>query len=325
MSAPPPADGPAPIVLIAFKRPLATLQTLYTLSRCPEAKDSELYAFCDGPRHERERADVERTREVILAHPWCGRVELTASPRNQGCARSVIEAITTVCRRHGRAIIVEDDLLVSRGFLAYMNESLRRYADDPRVMAISGHTFDAYPPEPRAVFMPQTTSWGWATWWRAWSLYQERPLGLERLDDPAYRRSFDLDGSIDYAGLLRSWLAGNIDTWDINWWWTAHHHGSINLHPLRSLVKNIGTGDSATHTNDTPLLKTDSFDLDNEIHTWPEEVRVDEAAFAGWTAYLRSMAPPPDRRLRARAGRAARRVLPAPMVDLARRILHRRG
>src|SRR5207253_2516275 len=114
---------------------------------------------------------------------------------NRGLARSVIDGVTRLCGSHGRVIVLEDDLLVSRGFLAYMNEALDRYARHERVMQVAGYSLDAFRPEPRALFLPIATSWGWATWARAWSHFQEQPVALERLLDPGYRRGFDMDGS----------------------------------------------------------------------------------------------------------------------------------
>lgn len=307
MSDPAPS-GLAPIVLLAYKRPLTTLQTLYSLSRCPEARDAELHVFCDGPRRDADRRGVMQTREVVRAMPWCGRVEIHESDANRGLARSVVSAVTEVCERHGRVIVLEDDLLVSRGFLAYMNEGLRRYAGDPRVMTISGHTFDSLPPAPRAGFLPVCTTWGWATWSRAWARFQPHPEGLHRLQDPAFRRSFDLDGAFDYSGMMANQLAGRMDSWGIHWWWSVHHHQGLGLFPRQTLVKNIGGGESATHSEaGSPLLRADSFDLDNEITQFPEAAVVDGEAWEAWKDLLRATRPPSG--LRARARRAASKIL----------------
>ena len=198
---------------MAFKRPLATLQALYTLGRCPEAGDSELFVFCDAARNDAERRDVALTREVVRSRQWCRRVEIVEAERNQGCARSVTEATTQLCNSHGRVIVVEDDLLVSRGFLAYMNEGLQRFADEDRVMLVSGHSPDAFAAEPRSMFLPIATTWGWGTWARAWARFDKSPQDLNRLNEPEFRLSFDLDDSFDYTGMLRAQLAGQIDSW----------------------------------------------------------------------------------------------------------------
>lgn len=286
------ATSLAPIVFFAFRRPLTTLQSLYTLSRCPEAADSTLYVFCDAAKNAQDEANVRRTREVVRAHPWCARVEVIEAAQNLGLAQSVIGGVTRVCQEHGRVIVVEDDLLLARGFLAYMNESLRRYASHERVMSISGHTFAASHSEPRACFLPAATSWGWATWSRAWSEFEYQPRGLDHLSAPGVAHRFDLDGSFDYAGLLRAQMSGGVDSWAIRWWWTIFRREGLGLFPCNSLVKNIGASLLATHTvQDSPLLAAETFDLDNQVVQWPAEVRVDSAYFETWKAALRSGRP----------------------------------
>jgi hypothetical protein len=307
------AESLAPIVFFAFRRPLETLQSLYTLSRCPEAGRSKLYVFCDGPRSPRDEAAVRRTRDVIRSQPWCGSVELIESEQNRGLARSVIDGVTRVCEEHGRVIVVEDDLLIARGFLKYMNEALDRYAECERVMTVTGHTFDIGDPQPRAVFLPDATSWSWATWSRAWRHFEEHPTGLERLEDPAVRRRFNIDDSYDYAGMLRAQLAGQIDSWAIRWWWSVFNRDGLGLFPCNSLVKNIGSGPLATHTvQDDPGLAAKSFDLDNEVLTWPAAIEVDSAYFEAWKTFLRDAYAPKPERLRIRALRLMRRVARAP-------------
>jgi hypothetical protein len=155
-------------------------------------------------------------------------------------------------------------------------------------MTVSAHTFDAYPPEPRAVFLPTTTTWGWATWARAWAQFQEQPRGLARLESRAFRHSLNLDGSFDYSAMLRAQMAGQIDSWGIRWFWSVRDSGGLGLFPMMSLVRNIGSGAGSTHTrSESPSLESRSWAFDNEIHSWPSEVRVDEAAFSAWKAFLR--------------------------------------
>ena len=303
----------APIVLFAFRRPLTTLQTLYTLSRCPEAAQSELHVFCDGPRRDSDVAGVEEVRRVVRYARWCGRVEIHEAATNRGLARSVIDGVSEVCAARGRVIVLEDDLLLARGLLGFLNEGLRRYEHDERVWQVSGFAFDLPHPEPRAAFLRWVSSQGWATWQRAWSQFQEVPRGLEQLGRPAHRRTFDLGGAYDNTQLMRLHLAGQLDSWAIRWWWTVHQAGGLNLVPLRTLVRNIGMGADATHTTGPwDLLRGATFDLDNTVEAWPERIAMDEAAFDEWTEVIRAgNAPPPTlrARVRARVGALARRVL----------------
>lgn len=298
----------APIAFLAYKRPLTTLQALYTLGRCPEAASSELFIFCDAPRRDTDRRDVQLTRELVARYSPCERTVIIEAERNLGLARSIISAVSRLCASHGRVIVLEDDLLASRGLLAYMNEALRRYAQNERVMTVSAHALDCGVPESRAVLLPLTTTWGWATWARAWSHFQETPTDVARLRDARFRRHFNLDGAYDYATMLERQLAGQIDSWGIRWWWTVHGRDGLGVFPRQSLVTNIGAGIGATHTLEhDPMLSPKSFDLDNEIHSWPSSETVDVAAFADWRHSLRELGPTRTwaSRVRRFAGRGA--------------------
>jgi hypothetical protein len=302
------ASGPlAPIAFFAFRRPWTTLQALYSLSRCPEAAGSELHVFSDGPRTDADREAVALVREVVRSHRWCSRVEVHESPQNLGLARSVIHGIGSLCRTHGRVIVLEDDLLVSNGFLHYMNGALDLYRDEAVVMQISGHSFPAFAPESRAVLLPAVTSWGWATWQRAWSQFEEVPEGWEELrSDHRLRRSFDLDGAYPYSRLLEATVAGKIDTWDIFWWWTVHRRGGLGLFPLRTLVRNIGFGEDATHTRGSLLLEAPHWRTDASIDEFPALPKIDEEIFRRWKEYLRVQGGSLPRRLFGRAAAALR-------------------
>jgi len=280
----------APIACFAFRRPWTTLQALYSLSRCPEAGGSELHVFSDGPRTDADREAVALVREVVRSQRWCGRVEVHESDRNLGLARSVIDGVGSLCRSHGRVIVLEDDLLISNGYLDYMNRALDRYRDEPSVMQISGHSFPAFAPESRAVLLPLTTTWGWATWQRAWSQFEELPQGAEKLRaDRRFRRSFDLDGAHSYSRMLERQLAGEIDSWGIRWWWTVHRRRGLGLFPLRTLVRNIGFTEEATHTRSfVPLLESPHWRADASIGEFPAGLKSDEEILRRWKQYLRA-------------------------------------
>jgi hypothetical protein len=300
--------APAPIAFFAFRRPWTTLQALYALSRCPEAAQSELHVFSDGARSVADGEAVARVREVVRFHRWCGKIEIHESDRNLGLARSVIEGVGALCASHGRVIVVEDDLLVASGFLEYMNRGLELYRDQPAVMQISGHSFPASAPESRAVLMPLATTWGWATWQRAWSRFEEVPKNTARLrSDRALRRSFDLDGAYPYSRMLERQMTAAVDSWGIRWWWSVHQNRGLGLFPLRTLVRNIGFGEEATHTRGpSPLMEAPDWLADASIREFPADLKTDAQAFQRWKQYLRSHG---RQSLGGRISRAARLLL----------------
>ncbi len=248
--------APAPVALFVFRRPDKTRATLDALSRCRGIEASDLHVFCDGPRGPADEQPVAQVRDLVrrFDHP---RKIVTEAATNQGLARSIIAGVTRLCGENGRVIVLEDDLIVSPAFLEYMNAALDAYAGAPRVMQVSGFTF-ARPgtsPDQPARFLPMTTSWGWATWDRAWRAFDADAGGAKALDgDLALRARFDLGGLWDYHAMLRRQRAGEVDSWAIRWYWTVFRRGGLVLYPPVSLVRNEGLDASGTHSSRSAML-----------------------------------------------------------------------
>ncbi len=168
-----------------------------------------------------------------------------------------------------------------------MNAALVRYADEPRVMQISGHMF---PVEIRvdaeAFFLPFVTSWGWSTWDRAWRMFDPDASGHERLrTDARLKHRFDLLGSYPYYAMLEAQLAGKIDSWAVRWYLSVFLNAGLVLYPARTMVKNAGLDGSGEHRSTGGC--SDVLDEDFQVEHFPP-VAADAEGEAKVYAYLRS-------------------------------------
>ena len=239
----------APIALFVYKRPDHVQRTIRALQACDGFADSPVFVFCDGTAREHDRGPVQAARQAAKSL-LADRATFFESDSNRGLASSVINGVGRLCESFGRVIVVEDDLVVAPGFLAFMNQALERYVKVEHVIHVTGYMFPV--PELRdrreALFLPFISSWGWATWAHAWRRFDANALGWDRLEaDRALRKRFDLDGSFDYYYMLRLQLAGRIDSWAIRWYWSVFKHDGLSLFPPRSYVQNTGFDGSGTH------------------------------------------------------------------------------
>ena len=281
-----------PIALFTYNRPDHVRLTLETLSRCDRLDECSLHIYCDGAKEDGD-PDVSAARQV--AHEWANRLgaQVVERTQNLGLSKSIVNAVTELCSKYGRVIVLEDDFMLNPSFLDYMLQALDRYADDSNVYQISGYMFPVkHPPEPDAFFLPLMTTWGWGTWSRAWRIFDwDASDALEKLKEPNLRRRFDLDGSYPYSAMLEQRLRNENDSWGIIFWWAVFKAGGLALHPRESMVWIGGFDQSGTHCGDqawsVPQSREQITKTRHASFQLPVTVGPDLAAFKRITRFLR--------------------------------------
>jgi hypothetical protein len=237
----------APVVLFVYNRPAHTRATLEALKKNTLATRSQLYVFADGPKEnatEEELKNINLTREIILQEPWCGEVSLFTREKNVTLSDNIINGITDIIQKHGKVIVLEDDLVTSPYFLQYCNDGLDTYEASKQVFSINGFMFPIdFESVPGAFLSPiATSSWGWATWADRWLQFEAKPKYINEIESNiSLKNRFNL-GNLDYLYMLK-----NINTWDIRWYYSAFTRNGLGLFPTHSLVQNIGFDGSGSH------------------------------------------------------------------------------
>ena len=219
------------------------------------ARPPRLYVAADGPRElsgEKERCD--QARRIANAVDWPCEVQTLFRVRNLGCRIAVSSALDWFFEQEEEGIILEDDCVPSRSFFPYCDRLLERFRYDERVMCISGNNFQ----QGRSVtrysyyFSRYPHCWGWASWRRAWRLYDS---SMNLWVHYRQSRALDLlsDGDPTFAGYWTEIFdrveRGEIDTWDYQWMFSCWAQDGLTCLPVRNLVTNVGLGHpDATHT-----------------------------------------------------------------------------
>jgi len=250
---PDPGSLPAAVALFAYNRPAHLERCLASLRANPEAAASTGYFFIDGPRTPADEPLVEQVRRIALTSAVFRRTVVVDRGENRGLSGNVIDGVTQVLDTHARAIVVEDDLVVSPAFLGYMNQALERYERAPSVFSVSGYNY------PRAVlrsppdygydafFVPRHMCWGWGTWrdrWQHadWEIRDYRAVCADR----SWQRSFRQVG-LDLPQMLAQYKGGDIDSWAIRWTYAHFANHAVCLVPVHSFVNNAGVDGSGSH------------------------------------------------------------------------------
>jgi len=249
----------APIVLFVYNRPWHTKQTLDALANNELASQSELFINCDGPKNNANSIDIDqiqKTREIVLNEKRFKKVTIIESVFNKGLANSIIDGVTDIVNKYGKVIVLEDDIVTSKGFLTYMNEALNLYCNDFKVMHISGYMYPIQKQLPESFFIKPTSCWGWATWKRAWDFFEkDADKHIKLINQIDGWDEFTIDNSFpSYKNQLFLNKDGHIDTWAIFWYSSIFLKGGLSLHPYPSLVQNIGFDGSGVHCSSSASI-----------------------------------------------------------------------
>ena len=266
-------SGVSPVALFVFNRADNTRRTLRALLANTLAPQTALYVFSDGGRDEATWQQVRQVRAIL--HEVEAEVSrartlynmtIVERSTNYYLERNVIEGIHQVLEQHDTIIVLEDDIVTSPHFLQFMNDALRLYRDDKRVMHVSGFTRIepvAADGSNRFYFSPFMAGWGWGTWRDRWQQhfrhYASRAEALEGLT-PDDLQALEYDGVFPCL----KHLDRQPIPWDICWSIAIHRAHGLCLYPAKTLVRNIGL-DSGTHYGKWPLSRLiQRFEYDRE-------------------------------------------------------------
>ena len=219
-----------------------------------EARPQRLFVIADGPRPDRpgEAEACAAARGLLQRIDWDCQVITRFSDVNLGNKRCLSEGYDWVFSQVDRVIALEDDCLPDPTFFRFCEELLERYADDSRIMTIGGDNFqfgrkatsDSY------YFSRFHHTWGFATWRRAWKLY-DRDIKIW----PQLRQTSFLLDVLENYWLARDWTKvfddiyeNRFNVWDAQWAFCCWANSTLGIVPAVNLICNIGWGPTATTT-----------------------------------------------------------------------------
>ncbi|MEM6723687.1 MAG: sugar transferase [Bacteroidota bacterium] len=236
------------IALFVYNRPSHTKQVLEALANADGAQHVRLFIFSDGAKAGDEKA-VAEIRNLIDVFPWSGTKTIVERASNYGLAKNITEGVTSVLDRYDQIIVLEDDIVLSKGAIRYFQDALRLYRDDEKVMHISAYNWPVKAELPTTFLFRGLSCWGWATWRDAWLFYTP---DVEVLMDVIQKRglvdAFNLDGAQSYFDHLLSNQSGELNTWAIRWQASIFIANGLTLMPGKSMVQNIGLDNTGVHS-----------------------------------------------------------------------------
>lgn len=243
-----------PVLLLIFNRPETTRKVFESIRM---AQPSQLFVFSDGPRRGWPD-DVGRcaeARDIIREVDWPCHVQTLFYEVNLGCGRGPSTGISWFFDHVDEGIILEDDCVAVPAFFDFCSTLLEQYRSDSRIMEIGGINLiygltrqDEYSYH----FSDHNHTWGWATWKRAWSLFDYTISRYPQRDVQEFLRS-SFNSLLEYEYYKKIFDEtfahhGTINWWDYQWEFARRINLGLSIVPRENLIVNVGSGLDATHT-----------------------------------------------------------------------------
>jgi len=240
-----------PVLVLAFNRPDTTIKVFDAIR---EVRPKSIYFAVDGARADRpdERQSVSAVHRLAETIDWDCNVRTMFRAKNLGCKIAVSEAISWFFDHVESGIVLEDDCVAHPSFFLFAAELLDRYRDDERVCMISGDNFQLGRQRSPYSYYPSrfTHIWGWASWRRAWRLYDHAMSRWPQQRNAGWLQTYlgDAQAAHYWTRVFDATHGEHNSSWAYRWTYSAWTNDALTLIPEVNLVSNIGFGDRATHT-----------------------------------------------------------------------------
>jgi hypothetical protein len=242
--------GTLPVLVLAFNRADLTERVLSEITR---AHGGPVFLAVDGPRLAKpgEQQAVGRVR--ALAQRFGIERECTlVRNSNLGLKVAVPQAIDWFFQHVDEGILLEDDCIPHPSFYRFCAELLDRYRDDQRICMVSGDNFqfNRRRTDYSYYFSRHTHIWGWATWRRAWQMYDHQMRLWPDLRDGGWLMDVlgDRRAVRYWTDIFDATYHERNTSWAYRWTYSAWINGALTALPNVNLVSNVGFGDAGTHT-----------------------------------------------------------------------------
>lgn len=280
-------QNPAPIALFVYNRPEHTRRTISYLQKNLLADESRLFIFSDAAKTDNDKAKVEEVRQLLKKVEGFKAVKVIERKQNLGLANSIISGVTQLVNEYGKVVVFEDDLISSPFTLQYFNEALTHYADEPKVMHIGAYMYNLRNKDlPQTFFFRAATSWGWATWARAWKYFEPDAGKLISQFDAKQISRFSIEGTMNFWKQIEGFKAGKNDSWAIRWYASIFLKNGLTLNPATSLIHNIGNDGTGIHSNKENIYHVQV--AKHPVTQFPIEVAENHQAYQAIKQFLKN-------------------------------------
>lgn len=246
------------------------------------AKHSVIFIFSDAAKPGDEET-VLRVRKYAKSIRGFKKVNLICQKKNNSL-KNISDMLDIPLELNGKSIIVEDDIIVGKHFLRFMNEGLNKFEFHPDVYSVNGY---CHPIDHRikGEYFFQRAMHGWSIghWKKKYEIMKKSFVSKDLIEYytnnwNTYIKLFDLNPYLSSALVsLHSDLYKNSRTDDFLGTLFFLKNNKYGLYPKKSLAANTGHDGSGLHSGITDKYKNtiiyqDKIDLSEDNIVRPDLV-----------------------------------------------------
>ncbi len=266
----------SPVVCFGFDRPMHLKRMLDSLEKNNESKDTIVYICVDGPTEHTDIDQHKLTLDVANDKNWKFKKTIPILRKdNYNCRTNIITTISELFQKHDRLIILEDDLIIGKYFLNYMNLALEKYKEEKNMWHINGYSYQQINNSYGSSISTYVSPWGWGTWKDRWEIFINEDFDkknfISQLEDEE-KLNFNLGNLYDWEDIIVKNEAGKISAWDAYWYQAIFLNDGYSLFPNKSHTQNEGFDGTGMHCSEISDWNTS---LNNKkTRKFPNQIKV---------------------------------------------------
>lgn len=251
----------SPILIIVYDRYEHLKVCIESLKLCPEAKDTDIYIASDAALDARHESNIAKVRDYILDIEGFNRVTPIFRKENFGSKLNFFSAIEQVFKDHKTLIALEDDVVVGKGFLHFLNQGLTEFESDKSVISICAYL----PPSVKnddgePFFLQGRAPYGYGMWkekesWISNSCNKDHIR--DAIKDFRFFQKFE-ETHPHVARAIPLIINGDLEPYDIMTAIIMQKNGYLALYPPQSISMSIGNDGSGLHATKNETLQDQS-------------------------------------------------------------------
>lgn len=162
------------IIIVVYNRLHHIKQCLESIEAADKSQYYDVIVGSDAPASEKDFYDIEKVREYLVSKKENNKFKSFTNlfhKENLGGSSNILKCHDYAKRNnYSSFILMEDDVIVGKGFLRFMQLGLSEFQDDEKVIAVTGYRN----PElhdtgiQTAYLYDRFSAYGFASWYKKW-------------------------------------------------------------------------------------------------------------------------------------------------------------